>query len=459
MAKTNPFIKGLSPAELAKLRRKAPYVDQVYNPKTNEVNYDIILRRLNDTSKKISDVEANFINQVKRNLQREYWREGVAAEALANGEIFDIRREHGLNYAYDPTQERVNKQRTFMQALYKSGAVSDYRAAFENSDILNLPVNPSFYNFEKRQIRQAKIKQFMPEDLNRYAYQKGRGPKLLRTFPGRPDLPRYEKYYDDAAYEADKYVDNEQIKSNMTTLEKIFNSITSGVENVNRVYAENKARKEEERQNAINRAIKAEAAVASYQRKEKFDREQFDRALADKDKAYNERFEQANAEFKKLIDARDTAYKAETAKRTAEFDSWRKSFESSSIEQAKQQAEQHTKEMSQLRAESVRQAQDLANAKVETERIKSQNAILLKNNTRRRIALKQMGNIGLNFVGAGQRDSQSTALLSVLAGKNRYVPVARRFNEYGRFVESRGDTAVPDTFLSLISPQPQNRRK
>lgn len=453
MAKTNPFLKGMTESEVAKLRRKAPYVDQVYNPETNEVNYDLILRRLNDTTKKVSDVEQVFLNQVKRNLQREYWRQAVQDEHVTNGaykDQYEGSRKSLFGYrvsVYGVSGNRVQKQFDYLQSRLKDGKISDFRSGFDNYPASRSFIWGDYY-------RLIKPFQFMPEDYQRYKNTDAVSePYYNELYSARnndevqvdynPPNDAVDKGRKRGSYTfpggraQDLALDINAPKKNMTALEKIFNAITSGVENVNRVYAENKERKEQERQNAINRAIKAEAAVASYQRKEKFDREQFERALAAKDKAYNE----------------------ETAKRTAEFENWRKTFEASSIEQAKQQAEQHTREMSQLRAESVRQAQDLANAKVENERIKSQNAILLKNNTRRRIALKQIGNIGLNFVGAGQRDSQGTALLSVLAGKNRYVPVARRFNEYGRFVESRGDTAVPDTFLSLISPQPQNRSK
>ena len=88
-AKTNPFIKGLSPAEIATLRRKAPYVDQVYDPQTNVVNYDLVLQRLQDTTKKLSAPEEVFLNQGRRNLQREYWVNNMAKERATNGSIFD----------------------------------------------------------------------------------------------------------------------------------------------------------------------------------------------------------------------------------------------------------------------------------------------------------------------------------------------------------------------------------
>ena len=89
MAKDNPFLKNLTYAEIYKLRKYSSYIDKVYDPKTNIVNYKIIIERLKNINKPLIAEEEIFLNNIKRNLQREYWRQGLVYELALNGEYAD----------------------------------------------------------------------------------------------------------------------------------------------------------------------------------------------------------------------------------------------------------------------------------------------------------------------------------------------------------------------------------
>ena len=89
MAKGNPFLKGLTNAEIIRLRKHSPYIDKVYDPKTNIVNYEIIIERLKNVDKAIISEEEIFLNNIKRNLIREYWRQGLTLELTINGKYAD----------------------------------------------------------------------------------------------------------------------------------------------------------------------------------------------------------------------------------------------------------------------------------------------------------------------------------------------------------------------------------
>ena len=118
MAKDNPFLKNLTHAEIYKLRKYSSYIDKVYDPKTNIVNYKIIIERLKNINKPLIAEEEIFLNNIKRNLQREYWRQGLVYELALNGEYADKKEKRG----WAPSGTRLNKQQLFLDSFFSFGS-------------------------------------------------------------------------------------------------------------------------------------------------------------------------------------------------------------------------------------------------------------------------------------------------------------------------------------------------
>ena len=162
MAKGNPFLKNLTYAEIYKLRKHSSYIDKVYNPKTNIVNYKIIIERLKKVNKPLIPEEEIFLNNIKRNLQREYWRQGLVYELAINGEYGDEKNKRGMA----PSGTRLINQQKFFDSFFSIGSnnINDPSKGFDN-------FYTGGYKAGLSPLHGLSIGFFMPEDYNRYSSQ------------------------------------------------------------------------------------------------------------------------------------------------------------------------------------------------------------------------------------------------------------------------------------------------
>ena len=189
MAKSNPFIKRLSVVEQQKLERLRPYVARLYNPETNEVNYQEALQRLKRTDTPLLDEEREVLGQLKRNLQREFWRQAITQDSYVKGET--PHRKQLQQRFFETRRQFIGS----LDSTYGDIAKSDFGFDKYNSALFGQAADWGIY--EKYAIRQ-----FMPEDFSIYENINAYG-KEIKLMPQR----KYNKYAYPTHRSADSYYD------------------------------------------------------------------------------------------------------------------------------------------------------------------------------------------------------------------------------------------------------------
>ena len=226
MAKDNPFLKNLTYAEIYKLRKYSSYIDKVYDPKTNIVNYKIIIERLKNINKPLIAEEEIFLNNIKRNLQREYWRQGLVYELAINGEYGDKKEKGG----WAPSGTRLNKQQLIFDSFFSFGSnnINDPSKGFDNfySGGYKAGLSPSHGLI---------IGFFMPEDYHRYSSQHHKIGEY------KIPIPESEQYYSAGIKDMPKIIDcqsspeinKEKTIERINSLKKIFDDINNYIKLIN----------------------------------------------------------------------------------------------------------------------------------------------------------------------------------------------------------------------------------
>ena len=235
MAKGNPFLKGLTNAEIIRLRKYSPYIDKVYDPKTNIVNYEIIIERLKNVDKTFIPEEEIFLKNIKRNLIREYLRQGLTLELTINGEYGDRNTGEG---GWAPSTNRLNNQQIFLDSFFSSGTnkINDPSQGFDN-------YYSSGYKAGLGVTTGLKIGLFMPEDYNRYTSQHHKiGAYQIPVPYSWPNNTEYY-YWDVPCLESEpsKKINNEKTREKINSLKKIFNDINNLIELINEKAEKNKS--------------------------------------------------------------------------------------------------------------------------------------------------------------------------------------------------------------------------
>ncbi len=196
---------------------------------------------------------------------------------------------------------------------------------------------------------------------------------------------------------------------------------------------------EAQKQRELQRKAQEEAAKASYDKALAFKTEEFNQAIASQNATHQQEYNALKQQFEITSsgNAQNIAHLSKQLEETNNlFRKQTDEFSAFKISQ-KQQADNYERQLQ---------------ARAKDEQAKKEEALILRQNLRRRITLSETAGANFHFVNLNTKSDQSSGVTAFINGGGRYVGSKARYTPKGRLRlnNTLSGTQTPDLYLSMF---------